>query len=104
MADHEFTPDQIEHGIACAVKERLFDVIPGLLELLAVQDPARAQAVLDALRGKATITVDLAASREDPAVTPPDRSGRWVDGELQPFGPYDLDGWQPTHDEVIAGD
>ncbi|WP_020658368.1 hypothetical protein [Amycolatopsis benzoatilytica] len=104
MADHEFTPDQIEHGIACAVRERNLDVIPGLVQLLAVQDPARAQTVLDALRGKATITVDLAASREDPAVTPPDRSGRWVGDRLVPFGPHDLDGWQPTYPEVVAGD
>ncbi|GAA1030762.1 MULTISPECIES: hypothetical protein [Amycolatopsis] len=38
------------------------------------------------------------------AITQPDRSGRWVDGELLPFGPHDLDGWQPTHPEAVAGD
>lgn len=37
-------------------------------------------------------------------VSPPDRSGRWVDGQLVPFGPRDLDGWQPTHPEAVAGD
>lgn len=36
--------------------------------------------------------------------TPPDRSGRWVDGQLVPFGPRDLDGWQPTHPDTVAGD
>jgi len=44
----EFTPDQIMEGIASALRERRLDVIPGLLKLLAVQDPDRAQSVLDA--------------------------------------------------------
>ncbi|WP_432846008.1 hypothetical protein ACQPXB_36045 [Amycolatopsis sp. CA-161197] len=57
MAEREFTPDQIEHGIACAVKERNFEVIPSLVELLAIQDPRRAQTVLDALHGRITIEV-----------------------------------------------
>lgn len=39
-----------------------------------------------------------------PESTPPDRSGRWVDGQLVPFGPRDLDGWQPTHEEAVSGD
>lgn len=63
MSAPEFTPDQIEHGIACAVKERNFEVIPGLVKLLAVQDPERARRVLDELEGKATITFDLGGSR-----------------------------------------
>jgi hypothetical protein len=42
--------------------------------------------------------------QEVPAATPPDRSGRWIDGQLQPFGPRDLDGWQPMHGDVVAGD
>ncbi|WP_134667877.1 hypothetical protein [Amycolatopsis sp. CFH S0078] len=40
----------------------------------------------------------------EPAPAPPDRSGRWVAGDLQPFGPRDLDGWQPTYPEAVAGD
>lgn len=63
MSEHEFTPDQIEHGIACAVRERNFDVIPSLVQLLAIQDPTRAQTVLGQLRGIATITFALGGSR-----------------------------------------
>jgi hypothetical protein len=63
MRKHEFTPDQIEHGIARAVQDREFDVIPGLVKLLAVQAPDRAQRVLDALQGRYTVTVDLRADR-----------------------------------------
>ncbi|MFB9926030.1 hypothetical protein ACFORO_12375 [Amycolatopsis halotolerans] len=44
------------------------------------------------------------AERYLPEKTPPDRSGRWVDEQLVPFGPRDLDGWQPTHPEAVAGD
>lgn len=57
MAEHEFTPDQIEHGIVCAVSERNFEVIPSLVKLLAIQDPTRAQRALDALHGRITIEV-----------------------------------------------
>jgi hypothetical protein len=57
MTEHEFTPDQIEEGIAHAVRDREFTVIPGLVRLLAVQSPERAQRVLDALQGR--YTVDL---------------------------------------------
>jgi putative heme iron utilization protein len=60
LSEHEFTPDQIEQGIAKAVQEREFDVIPSLVKLLAVQDPHRAQRVLDALHGRVTLTVQLA--------------------------------------------
>lgn len=55
--EHEFTPDQIEETIAHAVRERDFAVIPGLVKLLAVQSPERAQRALDALQGR--YTVDL---------------------------------------------
>jgi hypothetical protein len=63
VAEPEFTSDQIEHGIACAVEERNFDVIPALVKLLAIQDPARAQTVYDALRGKASFEIDLGLAR-----------------------------------------
>lgn len=54
-AKHEFTPEQIEQGIALALRDRELTVIPGLVKLLAVQDPVRAQRVLDALRGRYTM-------------------------------------------------
>jgi hypothetical protein len=44
----DFTPDEIVAGIAQAVADREFGVIPGLVKMLAVKDPDRAQAVLDA--------------------------------------------------------
>ncbi|WP_027947194.1 hypothetical protein [Amycolatopsis taiwanensis] len=59
MSEHEFTPDQIVQGIARAVRERAFDVIPSLITLLALQDPDRAQKALDALQGRATFQVQF---------------------------------------------
>jgi hypothetical protein len=58
--EHLFTPDEIVAGVGRAVEERAFAVIPGLVKLLARQDPGRAQEVLDALQGRVTVTVDLA--------------------------------------------
>lgn len=57
--EHEFTPDQIEQGIAQAVQDREFDVIPGLIKLLAAQDPRRAQEALNALHGRVKLEVQL---------------------------------------------
>lgn len=47
MTAHEFTSDQITETIATAIRDREFEVVPGLIRLLAVQDPGRAQEVLD---------------------------------------------------------
>ena len=47
---YEFTPDQITGGIAMAIRDRDLAVVPGLLKLLAVQDPARAQLIFDVIR------------------------------------------------------
>lgn len=47
MTTHQFTSDQIAETIAHAIQERDFDVIPALIRLLAIQDPGRAQDVLD---------------------------------------------------------
>jgi hypothetical protein len=52
VSAHEFTSDQITETIATAIRERDLDVVPGLIRLLALQDPGRAQLILD--------TVDLA--------------------------------------------
>lgn len=59
MTGHEFTPAQIEAGIAHALDDREFDLIPSLIKLLALQDPHRAQEVLDALTGQVTIKVQV---------------------------------------------
>lgn len=53
----EFTPDQIVAGITSALHEGDVTVVPGLIRLLAVKDPHRAQAVLD------TIELGIAMSR-----------------------------------------
>lgn len=47
VTGREFTPDEITEGIAQAIHDRQFDVVPGLIGLLAIQDPKRAQDVLD---------------------------------------------------------
>jgi hypothetical protein len=44
---HEYTSDQITETIAVAIRERDFEVVPGLIRLLAMQDPGRAQLILD---------------------------------------------------------
>lgn len=54
---HEFTPDQIVQGIESALHDHEVAVVPGLIRLLAVQDPARAEALLD------TIELGIAISR-----------------------------------------
>jgi hypothetical protein len=48
----QFTPDQIVDGITQAIREHQFGIVESLLKLLAVQDPGRAQDILD--------TIDLA--------------------------------------------
>lgn len=53
----EFTSDQIVQGIESALHDHEVTVVPGLIRLLAVQDPARAEAVLD------TINLGIAISR-----------------------------------------
>lgn len=45
----ELTSSQIEQGIFIALRERDLQVIPSLLRLLAVQDPSRAQSILDGI-------------------------------------------------------
>lgn len=44
----DFTPDEILAGIEKALTDREFEVIPGLIKMLAAKDPERAQTVLDA--------------------------------------------------------
>lgn len=46
-AQREFTSEQILDAIAQAIRDRELEVVPGLVQLLALQDPAAAQAVLD---------------------------------------------------------
>jgi hypothetical protein len=55
VSDHEFTPDQIVEGIETALADHQVTVIPGLIKLLAVQDPRRAQQVLDTIETGLTI-------------------------------------------------
>lgn len=55
MTAHEFTSDQITETIAGAIRDREFEVVPGLIRLLAVQDPDRAQEVLDTIEAAQVI-------------------------------------------------
>lgn len=57
-ARHEFTPDEIVAGIQKALAERELEVVPGLIKLLAVQDPHRAQAILDWIEIARTVRVE----------------------------------------------
>lgn len=50
MTAHEFTSDQITETIANAIRDRDLEVVPGLIRLLAIQDPGRAQEVLDTIQ------------------------------------------------------
>lgn len=50
MTTHDFTSDQITESIAFAIRERDFVVVPGLVGLLALQDPDRALEVLDTFK------------------------------------------------------
>lgn len=56
---NEFTADQIADAISKALREHEVTVIPGLIKLLALKDPTRAQAIYD------TIQLGIAISRYD---------------------------------------
>lgn len=45
MTVHEFTPAQIEAGIHSALAKQDIDAVPGLIALLALQDPHRADMI-----------------------------------------------------------
>lgn len=57
MTGHEFTPDEIIEGITKAIHDRELAVVPNLIALLAIQDPRRAQDILD--------TIELARTLRD---------------------------------------
>jgi len=46
----EFTSEQIIQGIAAAIREHDFKVVPGLIKLLALQDPVQAQDLLESMK------------------------------------------------------
>jgi hypothetical protein len=50
MTAREFTDDQIVDGIVAAIADRRFDVVEGLVALLAVQNPTRAADVVAGVR------------------------------------------------------
>ena len=50
MPEPEFTADEILAGIASAVKAHDFKAVDGLLKLLAVTDPCRAEIVWTVMR------------------------------------------------------
>jgi hypothetical protein len=46
---HDFTADEIADAVAKAIHDHEFTVIPGLIRLLALNDPQRAQDILDTI-------------------------------------------------------
>lgn len=115
-------------GRLCAYERALTEEYPDGIEEDSdtLPDPARAaQRVADFLRvyGDARVCVAitplaqyqipplygrdlqaLLAERDQLQARIDEAIRRWVDGQLHPFGPHDLDGWQPTHPEAVAGD
>lgn len=55
----EFTDEQVEQAVHVALKEHDVKVIPGLLHILAAQNPQRAQEILDEI----TLGLDVAAGK-----------------------------------------
>lgn len=45
----EFSDDQIIAAVASAIRDNRFDVIPGMIRVLALQSPDAAQALLDTI-------------------------------------------------------
>lgn len=60
MQASDYTPDQIEDAILAALSDRNLDAVVGLLRLLAVRAPRRAEAM------KAAIDFGLDLRREAP--------------------------------------
>lgn len=50
MTGHQYTPDQIVDAIVKALHDGEVTAVPGLIGLLALQDPQRAQDVYDTLQ------------------------------------------------------
>jgi hypothetical protein len=69
MSDPKYTDDQIVSVITKALREQNVKAIPGLIAVLALQNPERAEGI----RRVILVGLDIAASTE-PANTVPDRS------------------------------
>lgn len=68
MPEHRrFTTDEIEAGIAGAIAAGDFEVVPGLIQLLAVRNPERAQTVLDTIELGIEISKRSALDEEAPS-------------------------------------
>lgn len=63
----ELTPDQIVDAIIGALRDREFHIVPGLLRLLATQDPHRAERLLDTMLGGLEIAAMLHTGGESPS-------------------------------------
>ena len=54
----EFTDEQISEAIAKAIGERDFEAVPGLIKLLALQNPSLAQEVYDLItKGEMKVSI-----------------------------------------------
>lgn len=53
----EYSDDELLDGIGRALRARDLEAVAALLRVLAVQAPAKAQAVLDAAHGRITVEV-----------------------------------------------
>ncbi len=57
MTAREFTDDQIVDAVTQAIADRRFDLVEGLVALLALQNPTRAQEVLTTIRAGLALRV-----------------------------------------------
>lgn len=51
----QYTDDQLLEAISLALKARAFDAVIGLLFMLAIQAPDKAQAILDTIKAASTL-------------------------------------------------
>jgi hypothetical protein len=70
MTDHEFSVEDIEKGIHHALRAQDVQAIPGLLKLMALQDPERAEE----LRQTMLLGVTIAGAAPTPECCPRCRS------------------------------
>lgn len=66
--DAEFSADQIEEGITYALAEGDVQIVPPLIALLAVRDPARAKRISNAIQ--VALAMREAADRDLSGATP----------------------------------
>lgn len=67
MAEHEFTPDQIAEGIRRALAKHDVKAVNGLIALLALQDPHRAEAIRQTILVGLRVTSASQPTEQEPS-------------------------------------